>query len=71
MKMTAPVIAQLIIALGPTALELIPKLAATWTKEELTVEEILAMCAPAKKSYDQYLIEARTRLAALTPLHGT
>lgn len=65
--MNAPIVAQLIIALGPTALELIPKLAATWTKDELTAEEILAMCAPAKKSYDQYLVEARSRLAGLTP----
>jgi hypothetical protein len=69
MKMNAATIAQLIITLGPTALDLIPKLAAIWTKPELTVEEITALCAPAKKSHDQYLVEARTRLAALTPLH--
>jgi hypothetical protein len=65
--MTAATIAQLVIALGPVALELIPKLAALWTKESLSAEEITALCAPAKKSYDQYIVEARTRMAALTP----
>ncbi len=70
MKMNAATIAQLIIVLGPTALELIPKLAAVWTRPELTAEEILALCAPAKKSHDQYILEARTRMAALTPLHA-
>jgi len=69
--MTAAIIAQLVIALGPTALELIPKLAAIWHKPNLATEDVLALCAPAKKSYDDYLIEARARLSLLTPLHGT
>lgn len=67
--MTAAIIAQLVIALGPTALELIPKLAEVWNKNPLTPEDITALCAPAKKSYDQYIVEARTRLALLAPLH--
>lgn len=65
--MNAATIAQLIITLGPTALELIPKLRAVWDRPELTAAEVIALCAPAKKSHDQYLIEARSRLAALTP----
>jgi len=69
--MNAAVIAQLVIALGPTALELIPKLAAIWDKPNLEFTEIVELCAPAKKSYDQYLVEARSRLALLTPLNAT
>lgn len=60
--MSAAIIAQLIIALGPAALELIPKLQALWSKPELTTDEVLALCAPAKKSYDAYIAEARARL---------
>lgn len=69
--MTAPIIAQLVIALGPTALELIPKLAAIWGKPDLSLDDVIALCQPAKKSYDDYLIEAKARLAMLTPLHAT
>jgi len=57
--MNASTIAQLIIALGPTALDLIPKLAGVWNKPELTVQEVNDLCAPAKKSYDEYIAEAR------------
>ncbi len=56
--MSAAIIAQLIIALGPPALDLIPKLAKIWHKEALTVEEIVELCLPAKKSYDDYMAEA-------------
>lgn len=66
--MPAPILAQLIIALGPTALELIPKLAAIWHKPDLSLDEVVALCLPAKKSYDEYLAEARARLALLTPV---
>lgn len=69
--MTPELIAGLVIALGPSALELIPKLAAIWGKGPLTAEEVTMLCAPAKKSYDQYIVEARTRMAALAPAHGT
>jgi hypothetical protein len=61
--MTASIIAQLIIALGPVALELIPKLQSVWTKPTLTPEEIEALIAPAKKSYEQYRAEAAARHA--------
>ena len=57
-------IAQLIIALGPAALDLIPKLTAIWSKPSLTPEEVDALCAPAKKSYDDYIAAARTQLGA-------
>jgi hypothetical protein len=63
--MNAATIAQLIIILGPTALELIPKLAAVWTKPDLTPEEVRELCEPAKRSYDAGLAETRQRLAAL------
>lgn len=63
--MTANAIVQMIAVLGPVALDLAPKLAAVWHKESLTPEEVLALCAPARKSYDQGIVEVRTRLAAL------
>ena len=63
--MPASVIAQLIIAIGPTALELIPKLAALWSKPSLTPEEVVELCAPAKKSYDAYISEAKAKIQAI------
>lgn len=60
--MPAQVIAQLIVALGPVALDLIPKLAELWTKPTLTPDEVKALCLPARKSYDQYIAEGRARL---------
>ena len=62
--MTAAMIVQLILALGPAALDLIPRLTAIWSKPALTVDEVIALCAPARKSYDEYAAEARARLAA-------
>jgi len=66
--MSAAIIAQLLIAIGPSALELIPKLAAVWTKTALTPEEVTGLCAPARASYDQYLAESKARLAAISPV---
>lgn len=60
--MTAAMIAQLVIALGPVALELIPKLVALWQKEELTVEEVTELCKVARKSYADYIAEAKGAL---------
>jgi len=57
--MSAAMIAQLIIALGPTALDLIPKLTAVWDKPKLTTEEVIGMCAPAAKSYADYIAAAQ------------
>ena len=62
--MTPLMIVNLITALGPTALDLVQKLAAIWSKPSLTVDEVVALCAPAKKSYDEYIAEAK---AALPP----
>lgn len=60
---TGEMIAQLIIALGPAALELIPKIASIWTKT-LTVDEVNATCSVYKKTYDDYIAAAK---AAQTP----
>lgn len=57
--MSAALIAQLIIALGPVALDLIPKLIAIWNKPSLTPEEVTELCSVAKKSYDDYIAEAK------------
>ena len=60
--MTPLMIVNLITALGPTALDLVQKLAAIWSKPSLTVDEVVALCAPAKKSYDDYIAEAKKSL---------
>lgn len=52
--MTPAIIVQLIVALGPTALELIPKLAAVWKKEDLTPEEVAELCKVARRPYEYY-----------------
>jgi len=57
--MTAALLVQLLIALGPVALDLAPKLAALWSKPELTVEEVANLCAPAKTLYEDYIAAAR------------
>lgn len=61
--MTGAMIAQLVLQLGPVALQLIQDLIGVWNKE-LTVDEVTAICAKAQKSYDAYIEEAK---AALTP----
>lgn len=53
--MTPQILVQLIVTLGPLALELIPKLAAVWHKETLTTEEVLKICSVSEKSYDDYV----------------
>lgn len=62
--MNAAMIAQLIIALGPTALDLIQKLAGLWGKETLTPEEVNSLCSTARKNYDDYIAEARAARTA-------
>lgn len=57
--MNAALITQLIITLGPTALELIPKLASVWSKPTLTPEEVEDLCKVSEKSYDEYISEAK------------
>jgi len=61
--MTGSIIAQLIIALGPSALGLIQDLANVWNKE-LTVEEVIALCKKSEKSYDDYIAEAKLKYGA-------
>ena len=60
--MTPAIIAQLILTLGPTALELIPKLAAVWHKESLTLEEVNNLCAVSQTPYEKYMADARAAL---------
>ena len=57
--MTAAMIAQLVIALGPAALQLVQSLVQVWSKPTLTVDEVMALCASAQKSYDQYIADAK------------
>lgn len=57
--MTAQLIAQLVVALGPGALSFITELAKVWHKPELSPEEVIALCAPASKSYEEYIAEAK------------
>jgi hypothetical protein len=59
--MTGAMIAQLIIALGPVALELIPKLIAIWSTQ-LTVDQVNSLCAVTKKSYDEYIAAAKAAI---------
>ena len=66
--MSAALIAQLIITLGPTALGLINDLMKVWSKPELTLEEVTAITDKAKKSYDEYIAEAKANtISLLTP----
>lgn len=60
--MNAALITQLIVALGPVALELIPKLASIWSKQALTEQEVNDLLLPVKKSYDDYIAEAKAKL---------
>lgn len=53
--MNASLIAQLIVTLGPTALDLIRQLNALWSKPSLTPAEVDALLALAEKSYDDYV----------------
>lgn len=57
--MGAPIIAQLIIALGPTALQLIQDLITVWHKPSLTPDEVKTICSKAQKNYEDYIAEAR------------
>ena len=66
--MTPNLIAQLIVILGPTALEFIPKLAAIWAKPSLSLQEVNDLCLPAKQSYDDYIANAQKILNPLPPV---
>lgn len=53
--MTAAMIAQLLLAFGPAAIDLIRQLNQLWSKPELTPEEVDSILAIATKSYDSYI----------------
>ncbi len=59
--MTGAELAQLIIMLGPVALDLAPKLAAVWTTN-LTPEQVNEYCNYSKKAYETYIAEAKSKL---------
>lgn len=65
--MPAPIIAQLLIAYGPAAIQLIQTLAAVWTKPALTIDEVNTICAVASTSADAYLANARAALGVSLP----
>jgi hypothetical protein len=58
--MSGAIIAQLIIALGPVALKLIPEIAKLWSTS-ITPEQVNTYCATWQKSYDEYIAEARAK----------
>jgi len=58
--MSAAIITQLILTLGPTALELIPKLSAVWHKDSLTLDEVNQLCAVSQTSYEKYRADAKS-----------
>lgn len=64
--MTGAAIAQLIIALGPVALELIPKLVGIWN-QTLTPDQVNQICSVTKKSYDDYIAAAKAANTPPTP----
>lgn len=57
--MSAALIAQLVIALGPSAFQLIQDLIAVWSKPSLTLDEVNAICNKAQQSYDSYIAAAK------------
>jgi hypothetical protein len=58
--MPAAVIAQLLIAFGPSAINLIQQLVAVWNKPTLTPDEVNAIIAPLlSKSAQDYLNAAQ------------
>lgn len=65
--MTGAMIAQLIIALGPVALSLIPKLVAIWSTP-LTLDQVNVFCDIAQKDYDTYIAEAKAKLDLAKPV---
>lgn len=64
--MTGAMIAQLIVALGPVALDLIQKLVGIWNTS-LTPEQVNEICSVTKKSYDDYIAAAKAAVAPPPP----
>jgi hypothetical protein len=57
--MTAAMILQLVVALGPAALGLLRDLIAVWQKPVLTADEVNGIVSRAQKSYDSYIADAK------------
>lgn len=57
--MSAAMVAQLLIAFGPGAIDLIKQLVTLWQKPSLSVDEVNNLCNLAKKSYDDYMAAAK------------
>lgn len=55
MPLTGPLIAQLILTLGPVALRLIPELAKVWSKPALTPDEVEKICSVSDTPYEDYI----------------
>jgi len=56
--MTGAEIAALLVKFGPPAFKMIEQLVSIWTSQ-LDPEEVVAFCNEHKKSYDDYIAEAR------------
>lgn len=56
--MTGAAIAQLILALGPVALDVIEQLVDNWNKE-MTPEELKAFCQSKRKGKEEWLAWAK------------
>lgn len=61
--MTGQIIAELLIRLGPVAFDLAQKLVTIWSKE-LTAQEVAELCSTSKKSYEDYIAEAKQNTPA-------
>lgn len=60
--MSPALIAQLIIALGPPAFQLIQDLMAVWSVPTLTLDQVMAITSKAQKSYDDYIAQAKAAI---------
>lgn len=65
--MGAAMIAQLVIALGPSAFGLIEDLAKVWSAPALTLDQVLAITSKARTSYDAYITAAQQAQAIAQP----
>lgn len=65
--MPALTIAQLVIALGPSAFGLIEDLAKVWSAPALTLDQVLAITGKARTSYDAYITAAQQAQATAQP----
>ncbi len=57
--MSAAAIFQLLSLFGPPALQMIEDLIALWSKPSLSVDEVLAFTKKSRKSYEDYMADAK------------